>query len=71
MYRVRRWNNDRDEMTEELVGVLVLDSIAMDGCVSVTWVPSEQAAIRTGSSLYCRRAPAAFGDSWCRHDDGR
>ena len=29
MYRVRRWNNDRDEMTEELVEVLVLDSIAM------------------------------------------
>ena len=40
MYCVRRWNNDRDEMTEELVEVLVLDSIAMDGYVSVTWVPS-------------------------------
>jgi hypothetical protein len=36
MYRVRRWNNDRDEMTEEFVDVLVLDGIAMDGYVSVT-----------------------------------
>ena len=31
MYRVRRWNNDRDEMTGEFVDVLVLDRIAMDG----------------------------------------
>jgi hypothetical protein len=40
MYRFRRWNNDRDEMTEEFVDVLVSDGIAMDGYVSVTWVPS-------------------------------
>jgi hypothetical protein len=40
MYCVRRWNNDRDEMTEEFVDVLVLDRIAMDGYVSVTWDPS-------------------------------
>jgi len=34
MYRVRRWNHDRDEVTEELVNVL--DGIAVDGYVSVT-----------------------------------
>ena len=36
MYRVRRWNHDRDEMTEEFVDVL--DGIAVDGYVSVTWI---------------------------------
>ncbi len=35
MYRVRHWNHDRDEMTEEFVEAL--DRIAIDGYVSVTW----------------------------------
>ena len=34
MYRVRRWNHDREEMTEEFVNVL--DGIAVDGYVSAT-----------------------------------
>jgi hypothetical protein len=34
MYRVRRWNHDRDEMTEEFVGVL--NRVVVDGCVLVT-----------------------------------
>jgi hypothetical protein len=32
MYRVRRWNHGRDEMTEKFVNVL--DGISMDGYVS-------------------------------------
>ena len=36
MYRVRRWNHDRDEMTEAFVDVL--DGIVVDGYVSVTWI---------------------------------
>ena len=46
MYRVRRWNHDRDEMTEEFVDVL--DGIAVDGYVSVdrvdsaTWVHEDE-----------------------------
>ena len=36
MYRVRHWNHDRDEITEECVEAL--DRIAIDGYVSVTWV---------------------------------
>ena len=36
MYHVRRWNHDRDEMTEEFVDVL--DGILVEGYVSVTWV---------------------------------
>ena len=40
MYRVRRWNHDRDEMTEEFVEAL--DRIAIDGYVSVTWVQENQ-----------------------------
>jgi hypothetical protein len=39
MYRVRRWNNDRDEMTEEFVDVFVLGHRGVR-FVSVTWVPS-------------------------------
>jgi hypothetical protein len=46
MYRVRRWNHDRDEMTEKFVDVL--DGISVDGYVSVTrirpltWFHEEQ-----------------------------
>ena len=40
MYRVRRWNHDRDEMTEEFVEAL--DRIAIDGYVSVTWVHQDE-----------------------------
>jgi hypothetical protein len=40
MYRVRRWNHDRDEMTEEFVEAL--DRIAIDDYVSVTWVHGDE-----------------------------
>ena len=40
MYRVRRWNHDRDEMTEEFVEAL--NQIAIDGHVSVTRVHEDE-----------------------------
>ena len=40
MYRVRRWNHDRDEMTEEFVEAL--ERLAIDGYVSVTWVQENE-----------------------------
>jgi hypothetical protein len=39
MYRVRHWNHDRDEMTEEFVEAL---DRAIDGYVSVTWVHEDE-----------------------------
>ena len=40
MYWMRLWNHDRDEMTEEFVEALA--RIAIDGCVSVTWVREDE-----------------------------
>jgi hypothetical protein len=40
MYRVRHWNHDRDEVTEEFVEAL--DKVAIDGCVSVTRVHEDE-----------------------------
>ena len=40
MYRVRHWNHDRDEMTEEFVEAL--HRIAIDGYVSVTRVDADE-----------------------------
>ena len=37
MYRVRRWDHDREEMTEEFVNVL--DGIAVDGASPADVVP--------------------------------
>lgn len=50
MYRVRRWNHDRDEMIE--VFVISLEGIAMDGYVSVTWVDDP------GGNSRCQHRPA-------------
>jgi hypothetical protein len=40
MYRVRHWNHDRDEMTDEFVKAL--HRIPIDGYASVTWVHEDE-----------------------------
>jgi hypothetical protein len=64
MYRVRRWNNDRDEMTEEFVDVLVLDGIAMDGYVSVTWVPSVSCVNQDEIISVLEAGPGGIRTTW-------
>ena len=57
MYCVRRWNHDRDEMTEEFVEFL--DDIAIDGYVSVTRVHEGEVSpvLETGPGGVQRFAP--------------